>query len=46
MNDESSVTVGLLAPEFSLPSGNGTEISLGNFRSKKNVVLFFIREYY
>lgn len=39
------LTIGSLAPEFSLPASNATEIALANFRSKNNVYLFFIREY-
>jgi peroxiredoxin len=46
MSDPSSVSTGSLAPEFNLPAGNGTEIRLADFRNNKNVVLFFIREYY
>ncbi len=45
MSDLPGMTLGSLAPEFSLPSGDGKEIRLGDFRSRKNVVLFFIREY-
>jgi peroxiredoxin Q/BCP len=33
--------VGEKAPNFSLPDGNGTEISLDNFRGKKVVLWFF-----
>ncbi len=33
--------VGEKAPNFSLPDGNGTEISLVNFRGKKVVLWFF-----
>ncbi len=45
MSDPQGVTVASLAPEFSLPSSDGTEIRLADYRSKKNVVLFFIREF-
>ncbi len=45
MSDPSGVNIGSPAPDFSLPSGNGTEIHLADFRSRKNVYLFFIREY-
>jgi len=45
MNEPSGVTMASLAPEFSLPAGNGNEIRLTDFRSQKNVVLFFIREF-
>jgi peroxiredoxin Q/BCP len=33
--------VGAKAPSFTLPDGDGTEISLDNFRGKKIVLWFF-----
>lgn len=36
--------IGSLAPNFKLQATNGQDISLTDFRDKKNVVLFFIRE--
>ena len=33
--------VGEKAPNFTLPDGNGAEISLDNFRGKKVVLWFF-----
>ena len=33
--------VGVKAPSFTLPDGDGTEISLDNFRGKKVVLWFF-----
>ena len=41
----SQITIGSLAPEFSLPANNGNEIKLADFRSKNNVILFFVREF-
>ncbi len=35
------IKVGDKAPEFTLPSQDGTQISLSNFRGKKNVVVYF-----
>ena len=35
------VEVGAIAPEFTLKSQSGASISLGQFRDKKSVVLFF-----
>jgi peroxiredoxin Q/BCP len=35
------VEVGASAPSFSLPSGDGRQVSLADFRGKKNVVLYF-----
>ncbi len=45
MADEPNITVGSIAPEFTLPASNGTEISLADYRNKNNVYLFFIREF-
>jgi peroxiredoxin len=45
MIDDPEVSIGSLAPEFSLPASNGSEIALANFRSKNNVYLFFVREF-
>ena len=33
--------IGEKAPRFTLPDGDGTEISLDNFRGKKVVLWFF-----
>lgn len=33
--------VGVTAPDFTLPASNGENISLKNFKGKKNVVLYF-----
>ena len=33
--------VGVKAPDFTLPVGDGAEISLDNFRGKKVVLWFF-----
>jgi peroxiredoxin len=38
-----SLGVGDVAPEFTLPSLRGTQISLGNYRHKRHVVLWFSR---
>lgn len=39
------LTVGDLAPDFRLPSGDGREIALSAFRGRAHVVLFFVRAY-
>jgi peroxiredoxin len=39
------VTIGSTAPDFSLVANNGAEVKLADYRSKNNVVLFFVREY-
>ncbi|MGD1703066.1 peroxiredoxin [Dapis sp. BLCC M229] len=36
-----TIKVGDKAPEFTLPSQDGTKVSLSDFRSKKNVVVYF-----
>ena len=45
MKDDLDITIGSLAPEFSLPATTGTDITLADFRSKNNVYLFFVREF-
>ena len=45
MAENSVPTVGSMAPEFSLVASSGNEIKLADFRSRKNMVLFFVREY-
>lgn len=42
--DTIEAKIGSLAPDFKLLATNGREISLTDFRGKKNVVMFFIRE--
>lgn len=42
--DSIDTKIGSLAPNFSLLATNGQEISLTDFRGKKNVIVFFIRE--
>jgi peroxiredoxin len=45
MADNPDLSIGTLAPEFSLTASTGTEITLANFHSKSLVYLFFVREY-
>lgn len=42
--DSIDAKIGSLAPDFKLHATNGQEISLSDFRGKKNVIVFFIRE--
>jgi peroxiredoxin Q/BCP len=42
--DSLDAKIGSLAPNFKLLATNGQEISLTDFRNKKNVIIFFIRE--
>lgn len=42
--DSIEAKIGSLAPDFKLTATNGQSISLGNFRGKSNVIVFFIRE--
>lgn len=37
-----TVAVGDIAPDFTLPAINGTQVTLSDFREKKNVVLSFV----
>jgi peroxiredoxin len=37
--------VGDKAPEFRLPASDGRELGPGDFQSKTNLILFFVREY-
>ncbi len=43
--DTIEAKIGSHAPGFRLPSTNGGEIALSDFRGRKNVVLFFVREF-
>lgn len=42
--DSIEAKIGSIAPDFKLIATNGQEISLTDFRSKQNVIVFFIRE--
>ena len=42
--DSIEAKIGSLAPDFKLTATNGQSVSLGNFRGKSNVIVFFIRE--
>ena len=43
--DTIEAKIGSVAPDFKLMASNDREISLSDFRGKRNVVLFFIREF-
>ena len=47
MDEENTdeLSTGSLAPDFRLPGSHGQEVSLADYRSKSNVVLFFVREF-
>lgn len=45
MADTSERSIGMKAPEFILPASNGVDISLAGYYSRKNVYLFFVREF-
>ncbi len=45
MTDEPNISIGSLAPEFTLPASNSAEISLAEYRNRNNVYLFFVREF-
>lgn len=40
------VTVGRLAPDFTLPAAAGGEVSLGSYRGRSCVVLVFLRGFF
>ncbi|MFN8413238.1 MAG: peroxiredoxin family protein [Anaerolineales bacterium] len=42
--DSIDAKIGSFAPDFKLLATNGQEITLSEFRGKRNVILFFIRE--
>jgi len=42
--DSLDAKIGSIAPNFTLLATNGNQISLSDFRSKTNVIVFFIRE--
>ena len=44
--DTIEAKIGSIAPDFKLMSSDDREISLSDFRGKRSVVLFFIREYH
>jgi peroxiredoxin len=45
MTDNPELSIGSLAPNFTLASSTGVDVSLSDFHSKSNVYLFFVREY-
>jgi peroxiredoxin len=40
-----NITVGAPAPEFDLAASTGQRVALADYRSKTQVILFFIREF-
>jgi peroxiredoxin len=45
MSDADVIDVGSLAPDFTLTSASGEQISLSSYRGEHHVVLFFMREF-
>jgi len=45
MADFHDLIIGSQAPEFSLPTSDGSEIAFVDFRFKRKVYLFFVREF-
>ncbi len=39
------IEIGSPAPNFRLPASSGGEVELADYRGKKKVVLFFVREH-
>ncbi len=40
------VPMGSIAPDFTLPSVNGEQVRLSDYRGRKNVVLVFLRGFF
>ena len=47
MSEENSIEakIGSRAPDFRLQAHTGGEISLSDYAGRKNVILFFVREF-
>ncbi len=45
MTDMLEPTVGARAIDFNLPASDGTQVSLAAYATKKNLYLFFVREF-
>ncbi len=45
MEQEDELEIGSMAPEFRLAASSGGEIGLADYRGKRGVTVFFIREY-
>ncbi len=45
MAEVDDLSIGMLAPDFTLPASSGSSVTLSSYRAKKSVYLFFIREY-
>ena len=44
-SDPSTVEVGSPAPDFSLESSDNTSVSPADYRGRRNVLLYFMREF-
>jgi thioredoxin-dependent peroxiredoxin len=44
-DDTMEVELGSVAPDFSLEASDGKIIRLSDYRGRKNVVLYFMREF-
>jgi len=42
VDSETTITVGMMAPDFTLPSISGEKVTLSQYRGKKNVILSFV----
>jgi peroxiredoxin len=45
VDEKLGVEVGSEAPDFTLPSSEGVQIQLSDYRNREHVTLFFMREF-
>lgn len=46
MSDESAeIEIGSVAPDFALESNEGKTVRLSDYKGRKNVILYFMREF-
>lgn len=44
-DDGMEIKIGSVAPDFNLESSDGTVVHLSDYRNRKHVVLYFMREF-
>ncbi len=43
--ESTDVVVGSLAPDFTLESNSGAQVALSDYRGRRNVLVYFMREF-